>query len=58
MTTIVINEKGQRVIQIDTIIFSSKRRIDWLGVETYIAPRHWELLERRKQMPYRQYRNL
>ena len=36
MTTIVINEKGQRVIQIDTIIFSSKRRIDWLGVETYL----------------------
>ncbi|SFU59254.1 hypothetical protein [Butyrivibrio sp. INlla21] len=36
MSSIVINEKGQRVIQIDTIIFSSKRRIDWKGVEEYL----------------------
>lgn len=36
MSTIVINEKGHRIIQIDTIIFSSKRRIDWAGVEPII----------------------
>lgn len=36
MSTIVINEKGQRVIQINTIMFSTKRRIDWPGVEEYL----------------------
>lgn len=36
MASIVINEKGQRVIQIETIMFSSKRRIDWPGVEEYL----------------------
>lgn len=31
MSTIVINEKGQRVIQINTIMFSTKRRICFQG---------------------------
>lgn len=31
-----VNEKGQKVVRIDTIIFSSKRRIDWAGVEDYL----------------------
>lgn len=33
MPDIIINEKGQKVVRIDTIIFSSKRRIDWAGVD-------------------------
>ncbi len=36
MATIEINEKGQRVIRIDTILFSGKRRINWVGVEEYL----------------------
>lgn len=36
MSEIIINEKGQKVVRIDTIIFSSKRRIDWAGVEEYL----------------------
>lgn len=36
MATIAINEKGQRVIQIDTVRFSGKRKIDWAGVEKYL----------------------
>ncbi len=31
-----INDKGQKVIRIDTIIFSSRRTIDWEGVEAYL----------------------
>ena len=36
MAEIVINEKGQKVVEIDTIIFSGKRKIDWDGVEQYL----------------------
>ena len=36
MSNIIVNEKGQKVVRIDTIIFSSKRRIDWAGVEDYL----------------------
>ena len=36
MPDIIMNEKGQKVVRIDTIIFSSKRRIDWAGVEDYL----------------------
>lgn len=36
MATIVTNEKGFQVVEINTIIFSGKRRIDWTGVETYL----------------------
>lgn len=36
MPNIIVNEKGQKVVRIDTIIFSSKRRIDWAGVEDYL----------------------
>ena len=36
MAEIVINEKGQKVVEIDTIIFSDKRKIDWDGVEQYL----------------------
>ena len=36
LSKIVINNKGQRVVEIDTIVFSSKRRIDWAGVEEYL----------------------
>ena len=36
LANIVTNEKGQKVVEIDTIIFSSKRRIDWDGVEEYL----------------------
>ncbi|MBQ7371404.1 MAG: hypothetical protein IJW67_05915 [Blautia sp.] len=36
MANIIINEKGQKVVEIDTIIFSSKRKIDWDGVEKYL----------------------
>ena len=36
MPDIIINEKGQKVVRIDTIKFSSKRRIDWAGVEDYL----------------------
>lgn len=36
LSKIVINNKGQRVVEIDTIAFSSKRRIDWAGVEEYL----------------------
>jgi hypothetical protein len=31
-----MNEKGQKVVEIDTIIFSNKRKIDWDGVEQYL----------------------
>ncbi len=33
LAEIVTNEKGQKVVEIDTIAFSSKRKIDWDGVE-------------------------
>ena len=36
MTEIIINEKGQKLVRIDTIAFSGKRRIDWDGVEEYL----------------------
>lgn len=36
MAEIIINEKGQKVVEIDTIVFSSKRKIDWNGVEKYL----------------------
>jgi len=36
MPDIILNENGQNVVKIDTIIFSSKRRIDWDGVENYL----------------------
>ena len=36
MTQVVLNEKGQKVVVIDEIIFSSKRKIDWDGVEEYL----------------------
>ena len=36
MSDIIVNEKGQKVVRIGTIIFSSKRRIDWVGVEDYL----------------------
>lgn len=36
MSDIVMNEKGQKVVRIDTILFSSKRKIDWAGVEDYL----------------------
>ena len=36
MTEIKINGKGRSVVEIDTIIFTSKRRIDWNGVEAYL----------------------
>ena len=36
LANIIINEKGQKVVEIDTIIFSSKRKIDWDGVEKYL----------------------
>ncbi len=35
-TKIIINENGQKVAEIDTIAFSSKRKIDWDGVEKYL----------------------
>ena len=36
MAKIVTNEKGQKVVEIDTIAFSSKRKIDWDNVEQYL----------------------
>ncbi len=36
MSDIVMNEKGKKVVRIDTILFSSKRKIDWAGVEDYL----------------------
>lgn len=36
MAEIIINEKGQKSVRIDTILFSSKRKIDWPGVEAYL----------------------
>lgn len=36
LAEIITNEKGQKVVEIDTIVFSSKRKIDWDGVETYL----------------------
>ena len=36
MAKITVNEKGQKVVEIDTIVFSTKRRIDWSGVEEYL----------------------
>jgi len=36
MAKIVINEKGQKVVCIDEIIFSCKRKIDWAGVENFL----------------------
>lgn len=36
LSEIVTNEKGQKVVEIDTIVFSGKRKIDWDGVEQYL----------------------
>ena len=36
MAKIVTNEKGFKVVEIDTIKFSGKRKIDWAGVERYL----------------------
>jgi hypothetical protein len=36
VSEIVINKNGKKVIEIDTIIFSSKRKIDWNRVEQYL----------------------
>jgi hypothetical protein len=36
VSKIVTNENGQKVVEIDTIVFSSKRKIDWNGVEQYL----------------------
>lgn len=36
MTKIVVNDKGQKVVCIDEIVFSSKRKIDWVGVERFL----------------------
>lgn len=36
MSDIEINEKGQKVIRINSFLFSSKRKIDWAGVEEYL----------------------
>lgn len=36
MAEIITNEKGQKVVEIDTIAFSGKRKIDWDGVERYL----------------------
>lgn len=36
MAEIVVNEKGNKVVVIDKILFSSKRKIDWPAVEAYL----------------------
>ena len=36
MSDIEINDKGQKVIRINSVLFSSKRKIDWTGVEAYL----------------------
>ena len=36
MTLIVTNSKSQRIVEINTIIFPGKRKIDWKGVERYL----------------------
>ena len=36
LAEIITNEKGQKVVEIDMIVFSSKRKIDWEGVEEYL----------------------
>jgi hypothetical protein len=36
VSEIITNENGQKVVEIDTIVFSSKRKIDWDGVEQYL----------------------
>jgi len=35
-TKIITNENGQKVVEINTIAFSSRRKIDWDGVEKYL----------------------
>ncbi len=36
MTKIEVNNKGQKVVVIDEIVFKCKRRIDWHGVEQFL----------------------
>jgi hypothetical protein len=36
MRNVFINDKGQKIVEIDNILFNGKRRIDWKGVEIYL----------------------
>ncbi len=36
MPNIYTNNEGHKVVEIDTVIFSGKRKIDWSGVENYL----------------------
>ena len=36
MPNIYANDAGHKVVEIDTVIFSGKRKIDWDGVENYL----------------------
>ena len=36
MSNIFINDAGHKVVEIGTVIFSGKRKIDWKGVEYYL----------------------
>lgn len=36
LAKIIINEKGIKVVSIDRILFSGKRKIDWVAVEDYL----------------------
>ena len=36
MPNICTNDAGHQVVEIDTVIFSGKRKIDWNGVENYL----------------------
>lgn len=36
MPNIYINNAGHKVVEIDTVIFHGKRKIDWKGVENYL----------------------
>lgn len=36
MSNIYTNDAGYKVVEIDTVIFGGKRKIDWNGVENYL----------------------
>jgi hypothetical protein len=36
LSKIITNEKGKKIVEIDKIVFSSKRKINWDGVEQYL----------------------